>query len=88
VANTSGSKKRARQAVKRNAHNAGLRSMVRTYVKKTLGAIQTGDYEASQAAYVAAVPKIDTMVSKGILRKNKASRWKSRLNSKVKALKA
>jgi len=34
------------------------------------------------------VPKVDTMVNKGIIKKNKAARWKSRLNTKVKALKA
>lgn len=88
MANNPGSKKRARQAVKRSVHNASLRSMVRTYVKKILSAVQSGEYEASQAAYVAAIPKIDTMVNKGIIKKNKASRWKSRLNTKVKALKA
>ena len=38
------------------------------------------------AAYAAAVPVIDKMVSKGIIEKNKAARHKSRLNAKVKAL--
>lgn len=88
MANNPGSKKRARQAVKRRAHNASLRSMVRTSVKKVLASVQAGDHEAAQAAYVAAQPKIDTMVNKGIIKKNKAARWKSRLNAKVKGLKA
>jgi len=88
VANNPGSKKRARQAVKRRAHSASLRSMVRTSVKQVIAAIAAGEYEAAQAAYVAAVPKVDTMVNKGIIKKNKAARWKSRLNTKVKALKA
>jgi small subunit ribosomal protein S20 len=88
VANNPGSKKRARQTVKRRAHNASLRSMVRTSVKQVIAAIHSGDYDAAQAAYVAAVPKIDTMVNKGIIKKNKSARWKSRLNAKVKALKA
>ena len=88
MANNPGSKKRARQAVKNREHNASLRSMVRTYVKKVLAAVESGEYEAAQAAYVAAVPKVDSMVNKGIIKKNKAARWKSRLNAKVKALKA
>jgi len=88
VANNPGSKKRARQAVKRNEHNASLRSMVRTYVKKVIAAIQSGDYDTAQAAYNAAVPKVDSMANKGIIKKNKAARWKSRLNTRVKALKA
>lgn len=88
MANNPGSKKRARQTVKRRAHNASLRSLVRTSVKKVIASVQSGDFEAAQAAFVAAQPKIDTMVNKGIIKKNKAARWKSRLNAKVKALKA
>ena len=88
MANNPGSKKRARQAVKRNEHNASLRSMVRTYVKKVIAAIQSGDYDTAQAAYNAAVRKVDSMANKGIIKKNKAARWKSRLNTRVKALKA
>ncbi|MEZ5524861.1 MAG: 30S ribosomal protein S20 [Pseudomonadales bacterium] len=88
MANNPGSKKRARQTVKRRAHNASLRSLVRTSVKKVIAAINAGEYDAAQAAFVAAQPKIDSMVNKGIVKKNKAARWKSRLNAKVKALKA
>ena len=88
MANNPGSKKRARQAVKRRAHNASLRSMVRTSVKKVIAAVNAGEHAAAQAAFVAAQPNIDTMVNKGIIKKNKAARWKSRLNAKVKALKA
>ena len=62
--------------------------MVRTYVKKVIAAIQSGDYDTAQAAYNAAVPKVDSMANKGIIKKNKAARWKSRLNTRVKALKA
>ncbi len=88
MANNPGSKKRARQTVKRRAHNASLRSMVRTSVKQVIAAIASGEYEAAQAAYATAVPKVDSMVNKGIIKKNKAARWKSRLNTKIKALKA
>jgi len=88
VANNPGSKKRSRQIVVRNALNASQRSMVRTYVKKVLAAVAAGEYEAAQAAFQAAMPKVDSMVNKGIIKKNKAARWKSRLNAKVKALKA
>ncbi len=86
MANNPGSIKRARQSVKRRARNTGMRSMVRTYAKKVLAVVASGDYEAAQAAYAAAVPKIDGMAGKGLIKKNKASRWKSRLNAKVKAL--
>jgi small subunit ribosomal protein S20 len=88
VANSAGSKKRARQAIKRRARNTSLRTMVRTYIKKVVAAIETKEYEAAQAAFTQAVPYIDKMVSKGILTKNKAARIKSRLNVNVKSLQA
>ncbi|MCG8672187.1 MAG: 30S ribosomal protein S20 [Pseudomonadales bacterium] len=86
MANSPQAKKRARQAEKSRRHNAGLRSMVRTYIKKTQSAIENGDKEAAQAAFTQAVPVIDGMVNKGILHKNKAARHKSRLNAQIKGL--
>jgi len=88
VANSPQAKKRARQNDKARIHNASLRSMVRTYLKKVVAAIEAGDAEAAQAAYTAAVPVIDRMADKGIIHKNKAARHKSRLNAQVKALAA
>ncbi len=86
MANSPQAKKRAKQAEKRRQHNASLRSMVRTYIKKVIAAIGSGDKEAAQAAYAAAVPVIDRMADKGIIHKNKAARHKSRLNAQIKAL--
>jgi|TARA_R110000868_G_scaffold94448_3_gene260538 small subunit ribosomal protein S20 len=87
VANSAGSRKRARQAIKRRARTVALRSMVRTYIKKVHAAVATDNYEQAQAAFVKAQPYIDKMVNKGILHKNTAARTKSRLNSKVVSLK-
>ena len=86
MANSPQAKKRARQGEKRRQHNAGLRSVVRTSIKKVLAAIATGNAEEATAAYAAAVPVIDRMADKGIIHKNKAARHKSRLNAQVKAL--
>ena len=88
MANSPQAKKRARQAEKRRAHNASLRSLVRTNIKKVIAAIDTGDAEQARAAYNNAVPVIDRMADKGIIHKNKAARHKSRLNAQVKALSA
>jgi small subunit ribosomal protein S20 len=88
VANSVQAKKRARQNEKSRQHNASLRSMVRTYIKKVDAALASGDHAKSQEAYAAAVPVIDRMADKGILHKNKAARHKSRLNTKIKALAA
>ncbi|MEI7948716.1 MAG: 30S ribosomal protein S20 [Gammaproteobacteria bacterium] len=86
MANTVQAQKRAKQAEKRRQHNASFRSMVRTYLKKVIAAIETKDHAAATAAYVEAVPVIDRMADKGIIHKNKAARHKSRLNASIKAL--
>jgi len=88
VANTPQAKKRARQNDKARKHNAGLRSMVRTYIKKVIAAIEAGDSEAAKTAYADAVPVIDRVADKGIIHKNKAARHKSRLNAQIKKLAA
>lgn len=86
MANTLQARKRARQAVKARAHNASQRSMVRTYIKKVINAIESGDKQAAQKAFEAAVPVIDRIADKGGIHKNKAARHKSRLNAQIKAL--
>ena len=86
MANTPQSKKRARQNEKARKHNASLRSMTRTYIKKVVNAIESGDQQAAKTAYTAAVPIIDRIADKGLMHKNKASRHKSRLNSRIKAM--
>jgi len=88
VANSPQAKKRARQNDNARKHNAGLRSMVRTYLKRVNAAIESGDAEAAKAAYAEAVPVLDRISDKGIFHKNKAARHKSRLNAKIKALAA
>lgn len=86
MANTPQSKKRARQNEKSRKHNASLRSMARTYMKKINAQIEAGSYEGAQAAFKTAQPIIDSMVNKGIFTKNKVARYKSRTNIKIKAL--
>jgi len=63
-----------------------LRSRLRGALRKVLTAVQAGDKAAAQQVYKAAMPEIDRLVSKGILRKNRAARYKSRLNAKVKGM--
>lgn len=86
MANIPSAKKRARQAEKNRSHNASLRSMVRTYIKNVVKALDAKDLPKAQAAYAAAVPVIDRIADKGIIHKNKAARHKSRLNQHIKEL--
>ena len=88
MANIKSAQKRARQATKRRLHNMGLRSKMRTHIKAVINAVEKGDKDGAASAYKAAVPVIDSMANKGIIKKNKAARHKSRLNKMVKALAA
>lgn len=84
--NITQAKKRVRQAEKSRMRNKHHRTFMRTEVKSVINAIEAGDKEAATAAYTKAVPAIDTMVSKGIIHKNKAARTKSRLNAHIRGL--
>jgi|TARA_B100000745_G_scaffold190973_1_gene125527 small subunit ribosomal protein S20 len=86
LANIKSAKKRARQAEASRKHNASLRSMVRTYIKNVINAVEAGNKEEATKAYAAMVPVLDRVADKGIFHKNKASRHKSRLNARVKAM--
>ncbi len=86
MANTPQAKKRAFQGEKRRQHNASLKSMMRTYLKRVNAAILNKDKKVAEQAYSTSMPIIDRMADKGLIHKNKAARHKSRLNSKIKAL--
>jgi small subunit ribosomal protein S20 len=85
LANTKSAEKRARQAVKRRAHNVAQRSAVRSAIKKAVTAVKSGDKDQAAAALKEATPVIDAMARKGIIHRNKAARHKSRLARQAKA---
>lgn len=86
MATTAQAKKRARQAEKHRSHNASMRSMVRTYIKRVHAAIAANDKKLAEETYKEAQPIIDRMARKGLIHKNKAARHKSRLNAQIKKL--
>ena len=88
MANIKSAIKRARQNVKIRRHNASARSMFRTYVKNVLKAVAAGDKANAQDAYGKAQSVIDKAAGKGLIHKNKASRIKSRLSARIKAMAA
>jgi small subunit ribosomal protein S20 len=88
MANTSQSKKRARQSEARYDVNKARRSRIRTYVRKVEEAIASGDAAAAAEAFKNAQPELARGVTKGVLHKNTVSRKISRLASRVKALSA
>jgi len=86
LANIKSAKKRARQAVKRNQHNVSMRSQMRTTVKKVLKEIEAGNKTGAEAALKSAESNLDSSASKGLIHKNKASRHKSRLTARIRAM--
>lgn len=86
MANSAQARKRARQADKQRAHNASLRSTLRTAIKRVRQAIEAGDKVAAQGVFQQSVAVLDRIADKKIIHKNKASRHKSRLSAQVKAM--
>jgi small subunit ribosomal protein S20 len=88
MANTSSAKKAARKIAARTEVNKSRRSRVRTFIRKVEEAIAGGDHAAATEALKVAEPEIARAASKGIVHANTAARKVSRLNHRVKALKA
>ena len=86
VANTASAKKRARQAEIHRSRNVGVRSMMRTSIKRVYYAIEAGDKAAAEAAYKIAAPVIDRVAGKGLIHTNKAARHKSRMNNNIRSM--
>ena len=86
MANSAGSKKRARQAVKRNKHNSQIRAKVRTFIKKVSYAIDAGDKKEATSGFTEMQKNVDQAVSKGLMHKNQAARKKSRIIAQIKVL--
>jgi small subunit ribosomal protein S20 len=84
VANTKSAKKRAIQNETRRKHNAALKSAYRTSLKKVEAAIASNNKEDAVNLFKNASRILDKTVTKGILHKNTANRYKSRLGTKVK----
>lgn len=80
MANHKSSIKRIRQTTKKNAINRSNRSKLRTSIKKLRGAIAANDKTAGTELLSPTISVIDKMVNKGVIHKNTAARYKSRLS--------
>lgn len=86
MANIKSAIKRIRQTKRQSNVNRRNRARLRTQVKKLTGAIAGSNAETAQNVLPATVGSIDRAVQKGVIKKNKASRMKSRLTRKVNVL--
>ena len=75
--NIKSAKKRVKVIETKTLQNKMFKSQMKTIIKKYYAAVEAGDKEAAQVAYVAAVKRVDKAVSQGILHKNNAAHKKS-----------
>jgi small subunit ribosomal protein S20 len=86
MANHVSSLKRARQTEVKTAVNRANKSKLRSALRGLREAIVAGDKNTLKTVYSSAVSVLDKSVQKGVLHKNTASRYKARLNARVKAV--
>jgi len=78
--------KRIKQNAKKCERNRHIRTTLRTFIKRVREAAAKNDPTAAKEALAAAVPVIDSAVSKGIIHPNNASRNVSRLTRLVNSM--
>ncbi|HEX2331393.1 MAG TPA: 30S ribosomal protein S20 [Candidatus Angelobacter sp.] len=80
MANHRSALKRARQTETRTSRNRANTSRLRTALRKFRAALQSGD---AKGLFPATVSEIDKAVRKGIIHRNTAARYKSRLQKRL-----
>ena len=78
--------KRAAQSLQRADVNRAHRTRVRSSMKSLRGALRSGDAAAAGALLRPTLSAIDRAVAKGVLKRNSANRYKSRLSVACNAL--
>lgn len=73
---------------KRRERNMAQKSKMRTYIKQTLKAITESNIELAKKSYGTLAQYLDNLAGKKIIPMNKAARLKSRINAKLKSMKA
>ena len=87
MANHFSALKRTRQTEKRTTRNRANNSALRTALRDLRESLTKGDKAAADQTYRQTVSSLDKAVQKGVLHKNTASRYKSRLSARLSGLK-
>ena len=74
-----------RQSLKNREHNRQFRSRLRSALKDIRTAIDANDLAAAKAALRSTISLIDKLASKGVIHRNAAARYKSRIHARVAA---
>jgi small subunit ribosomal protein S20 len=86
MANHLSALKRARQTERRTTRNRANTSSLRTQLRDLRETIAKGDKSAAEQTYRKTVSALDKAIQKGVLHKNTAARYKSRLSARVRAV--
>ena len=82
MANIKSAMKRAKTSVGENLRNRMDKSALKTAIRRFDEALKSGDKEAAETAYLAAVKTVDQSAAKGVIHKNAADRKKAQLAKK------
>ena len=74
-----------RQNIKRREHNRQMRSKLRSALKSIRASLDAKDLSGAKTALNATVSIVDKMATKGIIHRNAAGRYKSRLTMRLAA---
>jgi small subunit ribosomal protein S20 len=85
VASHASALKAHRQSLKHREHNRQFRARLRNALKNVRAAIDGKDLAGAKTALADTISLIDRMASKGIIHRNAAGRYKSRLSSRAAA---
>jgi small subunit ribosomal protein S20 len=83
VASHDSALKAHRQNVKRREHNRQLRTRLRSALRDIRAAIDSGNAQSVKDALRATISMVDKMAAKGLIHRNTAGRYKSRLSGRV-----
>ena len=72
-----------RQNIKRRDHNRQMRSKLRTALKAIRAALDAKDIDGAKTQLKGVQSLVDKMAAKGIIHRNTASRYKSRLVARI-----
>ncbi|HZR28254.1 MAG TPA: 30S ribosomal protein S20 [Terriglobales bacterium] len=86
MANHFSALKRARQTEKRTTHNRANTSTLRTEIRGLREALAGKDKAAAETKFRETVAVIDKAIQKGVIHKNTAARYKSRLSARLKKM--
>ena len=71
-----------RQNIKRREHNRQMRSKLRTALKSIRSMLDAKDLNGAKVALNQTVSIVDKMATKGMIHRNTAARYKSRLSAR------